>query len=181
MVNGYAAWAARWRVPAGFLLGVAYAVLAQPTPRLLFAGSAVALAGIAIRAYAAGCLDKNKTLAASGPYAHTRNPLYFGSLIMGGGFAVAGGVWYLGLALLALFVLIYWPVMRREEEYLRGQFGEAYAKYAAAVPFFFPLLRPRIPRGEPFTWTQYRKNREYQATIGCVGAVVFLTAKMLLR
>lgn len=181
MDNGYATWAARWRVPAGFLLGVAYVVLAQPTPRLLLAGSTIVLAGLAIRGYAAGCLDKNKSLATGGPYARTRNPLYFGSLIMGSGFAMAGGVWYLGLALLALFVLIYWPVMRREEAFLRGEFGEIYASYADAVPFFLPGLRRRVTGGERFSWAQYRKNREYQAALGCAGAVVFLVAKMILR
>ncbi len=181
MDKGYAAWAARWRVPAGFLLGAAYVVLAQPSARLLLAGAVIALAGLAIRAYAAGCLDKNKSLATGGPYARTRNPLYFGSLVMGAGFAVAGGVWYLGVALLALFVLIYWPVMRREGEFLRGEFGEKYASYAAAVPFFFPALRRRIAGGERFDWTQYCKNREYQAALGCAGAIAFLTAKMMLR
>ncbi len=181
MDKGYAAWAARWRVPAGFLLGVAYVVLAQPTPRLLLAGAAIAILGLAIRAHAAGCLDKNKSLATGGPYAHTRNPLYLGSLIMGAGFALAGGVWYLVLALLALFVLIYWPVMRREEEFLRGEFGETYSNYAAVVPFFFPALGRRIAGGERFSWTQYRKNREYQAALGCAGGIAFLAAKMFMR
>ena len=180
MDKNYAAWAARWRVPAGFLLAVAYIVFSQPQWRLLLAGASVAMVGLFIRAYAAGCLDKNATLATGGPYARTRNPLYFGSLIMGAGFAVAGGVWYLGLALLGLFVLIYWPVMRREEKFLRNEFGEFYARYAAAVPFFFPRLRSADLGGEPFRWNQYRKNREYRAALGYGAAIIFLVAKMLL-
>ena len=181
MDKRYADWAARWRVPAGFLLAVAYAVFSQPQPSLLVAGSLVAILGLFVRGYAAGCLNKNQTLATGGPYARTRNPLYFGSLILGAGFAVAGGVWPLGLALLALFVLVYWPVMRREEGFLRNEFGESYANYAAAVPFFFPALRARLRGGEPFRWGQYRKNREYRAALGCGAAVIFLVAKMLLR
>ena len=60
---------ARWRVPLGFVLGVAYLVFAQPTWPLLIAGSLVALAGLGIRAYAAGHLEKDRNLAMGGPYA----------------------------------------------------------------------------------------------------------------
>jgi protein-S-isoprenylcysteine O-methyltransferase Ste14 len=181
MDSGYAAWAARWRVPLGFLLGVAYLVFAQPTPKLLFSGSAAVLAGLLIRAWAAGCLDKNQHLAIGGPYAYTRNPLYLGSLAMGAGFAVAGGSWMLGLALVILFLLIYWPVMRREEAFLRQQFRGAFPGYARVVPFFFPALRARTGGGEPFRWSQYRKNREYQAALGSATLIAFLAAKMMLK
>lgn len=181
MDKKYADWAARWRVPTGFLLAVAYVVFSQPNPSLLVAGSLVACLGLGIRGYAAGCLNKNQALATGGPYARTRNPLYFGSLILGAGFALAGGAWPLGLALLALFALIYWPVMRREEEFLRREFGETYARYASAVPFFFPALRAARLGGEPFRWGQYRRNREHRAALGFGAAVIFLTVKMLLR
>ncbi len=115
MDSAYALWASRWRVPLGFLLGVAYVVFCRPTLKLLIAGGAVAAAGLALRAYAAGYLAKNQRLAMSGPYAHTRNPLYLGSALMGAGFALAGGSWILTLACLVLFEAIYWPVIRREE------------------------------------------------------------------
>ena len=89
--------------------------------------------------------------------------------------------WLLGLALLVLFALVYWPVMLREEEFLRKEFGETFVRYAAAVPFFFPSLGRGKMRGEPFRWIQYRKNREYRALLGYAGGVAFLVAKMLLR
>ncbi|MBZ5542197.1 MAG: isoprenylcysteine carboxylmethyltransferase family protein [Acidobacteriia bacterium] len=180
MGKGYAAWAARWRVPLGFALGIAYLVFARPTPKLLATGALVALAGLILRGYAAGCLEKNRALATRGPYAYTRNPLYLGSLIMGIGFAVAGGSWILGLAFLALFLLVYWPVMRREEQFLRKEFGEAYGKYASGVPFFFPSWRRAPERREGFYWRLYRKNREYQAAAGYGGGILFLALKMLL-
>jgi len=136
---------------------------------------------LAVRAYAAGCLNKNQILATGGPYARTRNPLYLGSLIMGVGFALAGGSWIPGLALVGLFVLIYWPVMRREEAYLREEFGGGYSSYASAVPFFFPAVRAKIKGVEGFRWAQYRRNREYQAAVGFAAGVLFLCAKMMLR
>jgi protein-S-isoprenylcysteine O-methyltransferase Ste14 len=184
MELSYSDWAARLRVPLGFALGVAYLVFAQPTPRLLGVGAAVALGGLAVRGWAAGCLDKNRRLATSGPYAYTRNPLYLGSLLLGLGFAAAGGSWALGIAFLALFLLVYWPVMRREESFLRQAFGEVYDRYAAAVPLVFPrYFHAALTTQEKdrFQWARYKRNREYQAALGYVAGVVFLVLKLALR
>jgi protein-S-isoprenylcysteine O-methyltransferase Ste14 len=180
MDRAYARWAARWRVPLGFLLGVAYLIFCRPTMPLLVAGGAVAAAGLALRAYAAGHLAKNQKLTMSGPYACTRNPLYLGSSLMGAGFALAGGNWILALACLILFAAIYWPVIRREEEYLRGEFGEAYDRYAQQVPLFLPRFR-RPEGGEKFQWKQYRKNREYEAFLGYLALMIFLAFRVWLR
>ena len=182
MAKGYAAWAARWRVPLGFALGAAYLILSQPTPRLLLAGGVVALVGLLLRAYSAGYLAKNQRLATNGPYAHTRNPLYLGSSLMGLGFALAGGSWSLGAAALLFFLGVYWPVMRREEEFLRREFGETYDRYAPTVPLFFPKLRAvSTAGGEKFRWQLYRQNREYEAALGYAAGMVFLALKIWLR
>ena len=180
MDSTYAAWATRWRVPLGFALGVAYLVFCRPTVKLLLVGGTIAAVGVALRAYAAGHLAKNQKLATSGPYAWTRNPLYLGSSLMGAGLAVAGGNWILALACLLLFVGIYWPVIRREEDYLRREFGEVYIKYAQSVPLFLPSLR-RDDSSEKFQWKQYRKNHEYEALLGYVGLMIFLAFKAWLR
>ena len=180
MDSAYRAWAARWRVPLGFGLGVAYLVFCQPTVALLAAGGAVALGGLGIRAYAAGHLEKNQSLAMTGPYARTRNPLYLGSALMGAGFGVAGGSWILGLALVAFFGAIYWPVIRREEEFLRQQFGDEYDRYAQSVPLFLPRLSGS-GGGKKFQWRQYRKNREYEAFLGYLAVMIFLAFKIWLR
>jgi protein-S-isoprenylcysteine O-methyltransferase Ste14 len=180
MNSTYAAWATRWRVPLGFLLGIAYLVFCRPTIKLLIAGGIVAAAGVALRAYAAGHLAKNQKLAMSGPYAWTRNPLYLGSSLMGAGFAVAGGRWFLALACLLLFAGIYWPVIRREEDYLRREFGEDYIKYAESVPLFLPRLR-RPEGGERFEWKQYRKNHEHEALLGYLALMIFLAFRIWLR
>ena len=180
MASSYAAWAARWRVPFGFLFGAAYLLFSYPTVRLLLAGGSIAAVGLAVRAYAAGHLVKNQSLAMHGPYAYTRNPLYFGSSLMAAGFALAGGNWLLALALVILFAAIYWPVIRREEEYLRGEFGGVYDQYAQHVPLFLPRFR-RDAGGEKFQWKQYRKNHEYEALLGYLALVVFLAGKIWLR
>jgi protein-S-isoprenylcysteine O-methyltransferase Ste14 len=181
MAKDYAAWAARWRVPLGFALAAAFLILAQPRVMGLLCGAALALAGLLWRAWSAGYLAKDQRLATSGPYAYTRNPLYLGSAVMGLGGAVAGCSWIMGGAFAAFFVLVYWPVMEREAQFLRQAFPEAFEPYARQVPLFFPKW-PRIPAGrEKFQWRLYLKNREYEAAAGYVSAMLFLALKMWLR
>ena len=179
--GGYGAWAARRRVPLGFALSVLYLVLAQPTPALLAAGGAVALGGLALRAWAAGYLDKSSALATAGPYALTRNPLYLGSSLIGIGFALAGRSLVMAAALAALLVLIYVPVIRREEGFLREKFGAAHTQYAERVPLIFPNLKRTVGGGERFKWARYKKNREYEAAVGYAAGLFLLAMKIVLR
>jgi protein-S-isoprenylcysteine O-methyltransferase Ste14 len=181
MNKDFSAFVARWRVPFGFALGLAYLVFAQPTLPLLIAGSMVALVGLGIRAYAAGCLEKDRSLATDGPYAYTRNPLYLGSLFIGIGLVLAGAQWALGVAFVIFFLFVYGPVMRREERNLRQLFGQEYKEYAALTPLLFPYRKPSRPRGKKFEWSRYRRNREYEAAMGYLIGVIFLIAKFLLR
>jgi protein-S-isoprenylcysteine O-methyltransferase Ste14 len=181
MDKDFSAFVARWRVPFGFALGIAYLVFAQPTWPLLMAGSIVALAGLGIRAYAAGHLEKDRNLAMGGPYGYTRNPLYLGSLLLGVGLVVAGAQWILAVVFVVFFLAVYLPVMRREERNLRKHFGRKFDDYAGAVPLFFPHQKPLKPSPTKFEWTRYRKNREYEAALGYLAGVVFLIAKILLR
>ena len=103
----------RLRLPLGFLLGGLYLAFARPTQGGLLIGGAVALVGVLVRGWAAGHIVKNDRLATTGPYAHTRNPLYFGSFLLACGFALAGG-WIFLLVVGVFFLVIYAPVMARE-------------------------------------------------------------------
>lgn len=177
----YLNWAARWRVPLGFGVAAAYFVLAQPIPRLLAAGAAIAAAGIALRALAAGYLRKGEALTTAGPYARVRHPLYLGSAFITVGFAVAGGRIWLGLLLVGVFAAVYLPVLLREEAELRARFSDSYASYAAAVPRLLPRLRPSsIASDEPqrFDWELYWRNREYNALAGYLAALLLLYLKI---
>ena len=53
----------------------------------------MSILGLFIRAMAAGFIHKEKQLTTTGPYAFTRNPLYFGSFFLGLGITIAGGQW----------------------------------------------------------------------------------------
>ncbi|MGH9326113.1 MAG: methyltransferase family protein [Terriglobia bacterium] len=181
MPISFSAWAARWRVPLGFAFAVAYLVVTQPTSRLLQAGAIVALAGLLLRALAAGHLEKNLNLSISGPFRYSRHPLYLGSFILGLGFMIAGASWILGIVFVVLFVVVYTPAMRLEEGFLRQKFGADYDAYARRVPLFSPLPGKRGGRPGSFAWSRYRKNREYEAAAGYVAVLVFLVIKLLLR
>lgn len=164
----------RIRVPLGFVFAAVFIFFARPTFLSLAIGSAIAVLGLAIRAWASGHIRKVERLAVSGPYAYTRNPLYLGSLLMGIGFTIAGGVWWLGLAFAAMFFGIYWPVMRTEEQDLRQIFGADFDEYRANVPLVIPRLTPWKKSDERFDFQLYLRYREYRAAIGVTVGIVIL-------
>jgi protein-S-isoprenylcysteine O-methyltransferase Ste14 len=168
----------RVRVPAGFLMAGLFFYLSQPTRRSLWIGAGVAFLGILIRGWATGHIRKNDELTVTGPYAFTRNPLYFGSFIIGLGFCLAGARLEILSVFLISFVALYGNVMQQELDFLRQKFPEDYAKYAASVPLFFPrLIAGRVGAGR-FSFKRYLKNREYQALLGFAGAVLVLFLKI---
>ena len=132
--------AQRIRVPSGFVLSGLYLYFAQPSLLVVVIGGAISLLGLLTRAWASGHLRKNETLATSGPYALTRNPLYLGSFLMGIGCAVAGGNLWVALGLIAFFLMIYLPVMQAEARHLTQIFPDDYPVYARQVPLLLPKL-----------------------------------------
>lgn len=170
----------RWRVPLGFLCGALFLWFARPRWLTLLVGGGVALVGLALRAWAAGHIRKNAELTTSGPYSYTRNPLYLGSFLLGVGFTIASGQWLLAIPFAALFLGIYFPVMRVEAAHLAKSFGEAYKDYARAVPLFFPRLVPyrdEKTRGMKFDASLYLRYREYNAALGLLVAWGLLALK----
>ncbi|MBL8238858.1 MAG: isoprenylcysteine carboxylmethyltransferase family protein [Bryobacterales bacterium] len=168
----YADAVARLRVPSGFLLLIAFAWLSRPSEHSLFRGIPLSLCGLALRAWAAGHLAKNQRLVDSGPYSHTRNPLYLGTLLTAMGLAVAAQSWWVGGIFAAVFVLVYLPVMELEEQHLRQLFP-AYNAYADAVPLLIPRF-PGIRAETRFSKALYMRNEEYQALIGFLLGVAYL-------
>ena len=145
----------------------------------LICGVGIALLGLLLRGYAAGYLRKHQKLATSGPYAFTRNPLYFGSIFLAAGFSVASHSWISTLLLAAYLAIFYPVVIRREQAELTKLYGTAFAEYASEVPAFWPRISPAIPSTARFSWPLYRQNREYEAAIGLVVAMAILWIRML--
>jgi protein-S-isoprenylcysteine O-methyltransferase Ste14 len=166
------------RVPLGFLFAALYLWLARPTRVSIVIGVGIALPGLLVRAWASGHVQKNQQLTISGPYAHTRNPLYLGSLILATGFALAARSWWIAAVIVVFFVAIYVPVIRGEERFLRGRFRE-FEDYARAVPSLLPRLRPFGENPRAFSWDLYRKHGEYNALLGALVVVAGLVAKWI--
>lgn len=170
-------WIQRVRVPLGFLFAAIFLFFARPQPLTLAIGGVIAVIGLLIRAWSSGHIRKNKELAISGPYAYTRNPLYLGSFILGLGFTIASGVWWLGLLFIALFLGIYLPVMRVEAEELKEIFGEKYLEYERKVPLFFPRPAAKFSENVKFDKNLYLRYREYRAALGSAFAWLILAFK----
>lgn len=175
------AWA-RWRVPLGYPVGLLCVALARPTLTSVAIGGVIALLGLLVRAAAAGHLRRAKALADTGPYARTRNPLYFGSALLAAGFVLASHSLLAALLLAAYFAVFYPTVMRREEAELRSNYGAAFEEYARRVPLFLPRLGSSGGAGKmQFSFAQYIRNREYNAAIGVALILTFLSVMAVWR
>jgi hypothetical protein len=172
--------ARRIRVPLGFVFAALYLWLARPTPPFMALSLLLVVPGIWLRAYASGYVKKNAELTMTGPYAHTRNPLYLGSMLIAFGFALASRSVWIVFALAVLFGLIYVPVIRSEETFLRSKF-DGFDAYAARVPRLLPRLTPASTgslESGSFSPDLYRKHREYNALIGAVAIYAALALRI---
>jgi protein-S-isoprenylcysteine O-methyltransferase Ste14 len=179
-MRGWRQIARRLRVPLGFAFAVVYIVLAQPTVTWIIAGLSIALAGLLLRGLASGYVKKNETLTVSGPYAHTRNPLYLGSVILAVGFTIAARNWWIAIVAAILLIAIYFPVILSEEEFLRARFPE-FARYEEKVPRLLPRFRCDTGASGSFSWHLYCKHREYNAALGFLLMAAILVVKTILE
>lgn len=173
--------ARRIRVPLGFVAALLYLEqLAVHKPHWAPVAWSLLLVipGVALRGYAAGYVKKNQELTMTGPYAHVRNPLYLGSILIAAGFAVALMSWPFAAVLAVFFLLIYVPVIASEEAFLRDTFLE-FEWYCARVPRLVPRITPvQRPDGDRnggggFSFALYRKHREYNSAVGA--ALLYLS------
>ncbi len=170
----------------GFAFAILFLWLARPTLLFMAVSLALVAPGLLLRGYASGYVKKNTELTVTGPYAHTRNPLYLGSVLIAFGFALAARSWWIAAILVVLFAAIYIPVIRSEEAYLRSVFP-GFDAYAAQVPRLWPRFRPapRVAAGAEtakgvFSWELYRRHREYNALLGAASMYAALILKLVL-
>ena len=171
--------ARRIRVPMGFVFTAFFLWLARPTIPSLLWSLLLVLPGLALRGYASAYIKKNSELTRTGPYAYTRNPLYLGSILIAFGFGVASRSWIIVVALVVLFLVIYLPTIRSEEDFLRATFPE-FDQYAARVPRLLPRIIPaKFPNTAPgaFSAALYRKHREYNAAMGSAAIYAALAVR----
>ncbi len=165
------------RTMAAVVVGVALFYFAKPSPLCFLTGAVITIGGEGLRLWAAGHLRKNKQLTTTGPYAHMKNPLYAGTLLITVGYsAMARNIWIL-IGGFVWFFIYYAPYKKRQEhEKLVGSFGEPWIEYDKAVPDYLPRLSPYPGRGtNAWNWDVVKENSEHETAV----AVLFGLAVML--
>jgi protein-S-isoprenylcysteine O-methyltransferase Ste14 len=159
---------ARRRVTIGFVSSAIALWFAQPSTLTLAAGGALAIAGEAMRVWAAGHLEKGREVTASGPYAFTRHPLYLGSTLMGIGLAIASASAIVAALVIAYLAITLTAAVRTEEAHLTEKFGAAYPAYREG--------RAEKERRR-FSLARAMRNREYRAALGLLLVLLVLAWK----
>jgi len=138
-----------------FIFPFALLMVLLPGPRLAksdlaaaLLGLAVTLAGQLVRAGTIGLVyivrggkDRRvyaNNLVTEGVFAHCRNPLYDGNLLIFAGMAITSNSWTSVLVMVPAALFVYRTIVAAEENYLHGRFGTAFDEYCARVPRFLP-------------------------------------------
>lgn len=175
MITTWGKLAQKTRVPVGTVIGLAFLCFnLHPSVRSLWIGGTIALAGGLIRLWAAGHIEKGRSLAQGGPYARTRNPLYLGSFLMALGVLLAGQGYWLLLPFGCFFLAFYYPVMKTEEQELLQGHGETFRSYAQKVPLFIPTISAGGGSSSTFLWSRVVRNREHRTLATLLFTVALL-------
>ena len=172
-----------------FILVLVY--FARPTFISALVGAIPLILGEFLRFWAvgyAGGATRSRTLGAAsnlvttGPYAHVRNPLYLGNLLLSLGICIIANVYWMIIVLLIGYFIQYLPIITSEEAYLRDFCGTAYEAYYAAVPRFIPRLRSYAnPSAHSYSFTRALKAEKRTLTaIACVIGLI-VGASMLVH
>jgi protein-S-isoprenylcysteine O-methyltransferase Ste14 len=153
---------------AATVLGIASVLLGQTLRALVIGLKYIGRGGKQGRIHA-------DALVEDGMFAHSRNPLYLGNLlILFGLLLVAGSPGVLLVGSLA-GAFVYAAIIAAEEEFLSGKFGARYEEYRARVPRLFPRLRGlgATVRSMRFDWPRLLR-KEYGTTFAWVTILIVL-------
>ncbi|MCU0287342.1 MAG: isoprenylcysteine carboxylmethyltransferase family protein [Acidobacteria bacterium] len=167
----------KYRSSIGLICLIIVLYFAQPSPKSVFFGFFFIIAGMFFRGWASGYINKDNELATRGPYALTRNPLYFGNFILGIGIAIAGNNIY-SYVIFILFYATFFPfLMTIEHKRLKKKFGQKYEEWAKGSNSFFPKIKKVDCRG--YNISYYMKNREYQVLYFSLFIIAVMILKVL--
>ena len=179
--GGLRAHLARRRVALGFVAALIAVFVAQPTWTSWTLGLVVALAGEAIRVWAAGHLEKGREVTMSGPYQFMKHPLYVGSSVMALGVTLAGRSIPLAVVTAIYMVATIAAAVSTEEAHLRQKFGAAYDRYARAPTTGGTPVEDDVEEetvGREFSLERAMRNREYRAAGGLLAGFLILALKV---
>jgi len=154
----------------------AHALAAGATLALL--GEAIRVATIGLKYIIRGGRDRRvyaEDLVTGGLYAHTRNPMYVGNLLILAGIALASNSWSCVAVAVPLFIFVYACIVAAEEDYLRGRFGASFEAYARDVPRWGLRLAglASTVRASHFRWRRVLV-KEYGTLAGWIAALCAL-------
>ena len=116
-----------------------------------------------------------ETLIIRGFYAHCRNPMYTGNLLIGIGLSLMYGS-ILSYAVAApFFLFLYLCITETEEDYLRSHFGKDYQEYTRKVNRFIPNFSGIKESLKDFHYDWKRAIRKDYGTIfGTVSGILLI-------
>lgn len=182
-----------------YLFPLALPLVLLPGPRIFdeywwaaLLGLLVALAGqsvrgmtIALKYIIRGGRDRRvyaEDLVTDGLYAHCRNPMYVGNILMISGVAITSNSWWCVAIVIPLFTFLYLAIIAAEQAYLERKFGDAFRAYCRDVPALLPRFRGlagTIGRME-FHWRRLLV-KEYGTVFGWVSRWILVVAWNLWR
>ncbi|MCW3117217.1 MAG: S-isoprenylcysteine methyltransferase [Chitinophagaceae bacterium] len=122
-------------------------------------------------------------LVTTGIFAHCRNPLYVGNILILAGLGIASNSLIFMVVFLPLFLLFYQAIVMAEENFLENKFGEQYRDYRRKVNRWIPNLRgiSKTISSMEFNWKRV-VIREYNSTyIWMTGAVLIIVKHFYLH
>ena len=151
-----------------------YPLVADMTDLSFLMGMMFMVAGMGLRFWASGYIQKSRVLATSGPYAYTRNPLYLGNFIIGFGIVIISNSPGLIFYYVISFTILYLGTIYEEQKSLTEKFTDDYMDYLNEVPVFLPSYKAyRKTKGHKFDIRQSFKNGEFIRLCGFSLLIVF--------
>lgn len=119
-------------------------------------------------------------LVISGPFAHVRNPLYVGNILLYSGLGIMS--WslfpYLQIVAIIFFVIQYHFIVKEEETYLISTYKDDYKKYVKNVPRFgwriFSYRDNSIPQPEFILSKGLRSERRTLQAFSLVTLIILI-------
>jgi protein-S-isoprenylcysteine O-methyltransferase Ste14 len=119
-----------------------------------------------------------KGLVQTGMFAHCRNPLYVGNLLINLGVGVAANsVLFLAIGM-PFLIFAYCAIIAAEENYLHDKFGQEFEDYCKRVPRWFPIFSGMLQTAQSmeFKWRRLIV-KEYGSTFSWMAGVCAVLIK----
>jgi protein-S-isoprenylcysteine O-methyltransferase Ste14 len=114
-------------------------------------------------------------LVTNGIFAHCRNPLYAGNILMLTGVGILSNSLVYVVVVIPVFLFIYHSIVLAEENFLRNKFGDQFNSYCDSVNRWFPSLKGirKTFKNSRFNWKRY-VIKEYNTFFLWLGGITLL-------